>query len=237
MLRKLTLSVVALFLVASASAAERVAFAPENVVVIAPKQAPVSIAAFDGSTDAKQLYVSVTFRNETSVPIEGARMAMVVFDGDRNVIGAASHRVAGRAAAGQTFSSEFELPLARPAGAVWQIVAVPVEALIAGEAGWRVRPESVKPVIDRMKSSGVQYALAIGDDLLPRGERVQLPPYNCTLQQCFENNQECNDYCAIYVDGSRACAFCDRRRTGEACSTTCYCVSFSGGECGPNPYQ
>jgi hypothetical protein len=237
MLRKLLLSVVALFLVASASAAELVAFAPENVVVITPKQAPVSIAALDGSTDAKKLYVSVTFRNETSGRLEGARMAMVVFDGDRNVIGAASHRVAGRAEAGQTFSTDFELPLARPAGAVWQIMAVPVEALIAGEAGWQVRPEAVKPVIDRMKSSGVQYALATGDDLIPRGERVQLPPYNCTLQECFENNEFCNDYCAINMDGARACAFCDRRRTGETCSTTCYCVSFSWGECGANPYQ
>lgn len=126
----------------------------------------------------------------------------------------------------------------RPIESTWQIVVVPTGASRIEEAGWRVPAEAVRPLVNRLRGakwSGAEEALALGRDFIPGGERVQTYPPNCTLQECGENNQECNDYCAYVLNLATTCAFCDRRRTGETCSTTCYCVG-PGQSCGPNPY-
>ena len=230
-------SVAALLLVSmpAFAAINVIAFDPSNVVIIAPKEAPVSIASFEGFSDGKKLSISVAFRNETESAIDGARVAMMVFDDERNVIGAASHRAAGRAEAGKTFSAAFELPLIEPIDSAWQVIVVPVEASLTEESGWRVPGQALRPLVDRLRGSrwtGAEQALAIGADLIPRGELVQLLPPNCTLGQCAANNSDCYEYCYDLI----ACAYCDRRRTGEGCSTTCYCIGPTQ-ECPPDPYQ
>lgn len=228
-------SVVVLLLLSTAAfAADVVAFAPENVVVVAPKDAPVSIASFTGYTDTKTLFIRVTFRNDTEATIDAARMAMMVFDGKREVIGAATHRAAGNANPGETFDAKFELPLMRSIDAAWQVVVVPVEASLQGQDGWRVPGKSLRPLVERLRGgnwSGAQQALAMGADLIPGGERVQIYPPNCTLMQCQQNNSDCYEYCYDLI----ACAYCDRRRNGEGCSTTCYCIGPTQ-NCPPDPY-
>ena len=217
-----------------ALAGDVVAFDPSNVVIVAPKEAPVAIASFEGFTDMKKLYLRVAFRNDTKGAIDGARVAMMVFDARRNVIGAATHRAAGHAQAGETFAADFELPLMKPIDSAWQVMVVPVEASLAGEAGWRVPAPALRPLVDRLRGgrwTGAQQALAVGADLIPQGERVQLLPPNCTLGQCAANNSDCYEYCWDAI----ACAYCDRRRTGEGCSTTCYCIGPTQ-ECPPDPY-
>jgi hypothetical protein len=220
-----------LLLSVPAWAGDVVPFDRSNVVVITPQAAPVTIASFDGFTDAKKLYIHVSFRNETPTAIDGASMALMVFDANRKVIGAATHRAAGRAGAGETFATEFEMPLMKPADSSWQVMAVPVEA---ARIGWRVAPDKLRPLVDRLSGArwtGVREALAIGADLIPQGELAQILPPNCTLGQCAANNSDCYSYCYDAI----ACAYCDRRRTGEGCSTTCYCIGPTQ-ECPPDPY-
>ena len=238
MARNRVFSVVVILLLSSMPVFARsvVAVDPSNVVIIAPKEAPVSIASVDGFSDAKKLYVSVAFRNETEGAINGASVAMMVFDARRNVIAAATHRAAGYAHPGKTFSTELELPLMKPVDAAWQVMVVPVEAWMAEEQGWRLSEQGLRPLVERLRGSqwtGAQQALALGADLIPGGERVQMLPPNCTLQQCGANNHDC--YYHVCYD-LIACAYCDRRRTDEGCSTTCYCIGPTM-ECPPDPYQ
>lgn len=236
MVRNRAFSVVLLLVLCSipAFAGDLTAFDPGNVVIIAPGEAPVSIASFDGFSDGKKLCIHFVVRNETTAVIDAARVAMMVFDADRNVIGAATHQAAGRAKAGETFPGGFELPLMKPIESAWQIMVVPVEASMAAESGWRIPPPALKPLVERLRGSrwtGAQQALALGQDLIPRGELVQTSSPNCTIAQCLAHNRTCYEYCYDAI----ACAYCDRRDTPEGCSMTCYCVG-PGQACPPSPY-
>jgi hypothetical protein len=218
-----------------AFAADVTALDPANVVLVKPDEAPVSIASFDGVSDGKKVSITVAFRNETKGPIEGAQVAMMVFDGKRNVIGKASHRTAGHAKPGGTFQSKFEIPLMKPLDDAWQIVVVPVSASFSHERGWRVPKGALQPLVDRLERgnwSGAQQALAIGRDFVPRGELVQMVPPNCTIMECHQHYEDCYFFCGPYI----ACAYCDRRRTWEGCSTTCYCV-WGSEPCPDDPYH
>lgn len=240
MVRKLTLFA-AMVLAAAAAMADSpetvTALDPEAVVLIAPPDAPLSIASLDGVVTGRKLDVRVVFRNETSEIVYGPRVALIVFDRDRRPIGAALHSSAAGIEPGRVHVSEIEFPLSQTLDADARVMAVPVTAATQ-KTSWNVPPERLQLLVQRLGTERwdrAEHAITLGRDIIPRGELVQLPPPNCSLAECGQNNQDCHDYC-VSAGAHDTCAYCDRRRTGEPCSLTCYCRWIWEGNCDDDPY-
>lgn len=241
MVRKLTLFAAMAVMTAAAAFAQSgdavTVLDPDAVVLFAPPNAPLSIASLDGTAEGKTLAVRVVFRNDTAEPVYGPHVALIVFDAKRQPIGAATYRSMTGIEAGRQHMAELELPLSQPLDAESRVMAVPVVASTAA-ARWKVPPANLRLLAQRLQSAPwarAEHALALGRDVLPAGELVQFYPPNCSLEECGQNNLDCNDYC-MSIGAHDTCAYCDRRRTGEPCSLTCYCRFIWEGNCAGDPY-
>lgn len=209
----------------------------DAIVIVAPPSAPVSIASFDGSITENLLTVQVAINNESAEDVHRAGVSLITFDRDRKMVGALTYRSGAGISAGKSHLLEFTVPLAGSFDSGSKLVVIPTAASGSSGTTWRVPGAQLQLLVNRLSSanwSNATQALAVGRDVLPRGERVQTNPPNCTFGQCAQNADDCNDGCFAggYFD---TCAYCDRRRTGEGCSTVCYCLGITQGPCPPPP--